>query len=88
MMQNDCHKKNTLPSLKLCGVLAGLLLCGACIGLNDADRDWEAKRQEALDRKRVVIYNTDGCDAVYYPLASPVTPEDPLSGSSLDAKGK
>ncbi len=66
----------TASLMKLCGAFAGLLLCGACVGLNGADRDWEAKRQQALDRKRVVIYNTDGCDAVYYPKSSPVTPED------------
>jgi hypothetical protein len=42
-------------------VLAGVVL--ACT----ADDAWEAKRQAALNRKREVLYNTDGCDAVYYP---------------------
>ncbi len=29
--------------------------------------EWEAKRQAALNRKRQVLYNTDGCDALYFP---------------------
>lgn len=40
------------------------------------DDSWDAKRQAAINRKRTVIYNTDGCDAVYYPKNLPATKEN------------
>ncbi len=38
--------------------------------------EFEAERQEMINRKREVIYNTDGCDALYYPRQLPVTGEN------------
>ena len=43
--------------------LAALLLGGMALAADD----FEAKRAEMLNRKREIIYNTDGCDAIYYP---------------------
>ena len=40
------------------------------------DAEWAAKRRAAIDRPRAVIYNTDGCDALYYPKNIPVSVEE------------
>ena len=40
------------------------------------DDEWAALRRELLDRPRRVFYNTDGCDAVYYPADKPRTPDE------------
>ena len=32
-----------------------------------SDSQWEKLKQQALERKRRIVYNTDGCDAVYFP---------------------
>ncbi len=43
------------------------------------DTGWEARRRQALDRPRHVIYNNDGDDATWYPNNLPVTPENFLA---------
>ncbi|MBR4674145.1 MAG: hypothetical protein IKP00_06725 [Victivallales bacterium] len=53
-----------------------------CLGLSCAclhsaeDANWEAMKRAARERPREVIYNTDGCDALYYPNDLAVTPEN------------
>ncbi len=44
------------------------VLCLALQAADLSDAEWEAQRQRILDRPRGVIYNTDGCDAVYFGL--------------------
>ncbi len=48
--------------MKIIYSLALLLTAWAAVADN-----FEDMRQKALNRKRTIIYNTDGCDAVYYP---------------------
>ncbi|MBR4222655.1 MAG: hypothetical protein IKR81_15960 [Victivallales bacterium] len=40
------------------------------------DASWAAMKRAALERPRTVIYNTDGCDALYYPNDLAVTPDN------------
>ncbi|MDO5319832.1 MAG: exo-alpha-sialidase [bacterium] len=35
--------------------------------------DWAVKRQAAVDRVRPLVYNTDGCDMLYWPSNLPVS---------------
>ncbi len=51
------------------------------------DSDWEARRQEALQRERRVIYNTDGCDALYFPRDLEPTRENFLSRRLIHTRG-
>ncbi|MBR4652160.1 MAG: hypothetical protein IKO72_02260 [Kiritimatiellae bacterium] len=37
------------------------------------DEAWEAKRTAALDKMRTFVYNTDGCDILYWPTNLPVS---------------
>lgn len=34
--------------------------------------DWDARRKVAVDRPRPIVYNTDGCDMLYWPSNLPV----------------
>ena len=47
-----------------------------CDSLTNPSADWEAKRAAMVNRKREVIYSTDGCDALYYPTNRPATKAD------------
>ena len=55
-----------------------LILAALFLGIFtlSAEDDWETRRAEALNRPRHMIYNTDGCDAVYYPRELAATPEN------------
>ena len=55
------------------------LLCLAMTGCGifaADDASWAAMKRAALERPRTVIYNTDGCDALYYPNDLAVTPDN------------
>ena len=43
---------------------------GGCVGNG---KDWEALRKDALDQMRTFVYNTDGCDILYWPTNRPVS---------------
>ena len=49
------------------------LTCTLLFAMDDAT--WNAMKRAALDRPREVLYNTDGCDALYYPKDRAVNPE-------------
>ena len=38
------------------------------------DANWKARREALKNRERPIIYNTDGCDMLYYPASEPITP--------------
>lgn len=50
-----------------------LAFVAGCDSLTTPSGDWEAKRAAMVNRKREVIYSTDGCDALYYPTNRPAT---------------
>lgn len=53
-----------------------------------ANSSWESLRRAALERRRMVIYNTDGCDAgVYFPRNLAATPENFLSRRLIHVRG-
>lgn len=56
---------------------AGLFFCAAVAvcAVARAD-DFEGMRRSMLDRPRTLVYNTDGCDMLYYPDGRPETPEE------------
>ena len=58
--------------------LFSLLLLATIVVAATAD-EFETKRQAALNRKRTVIYNTDGCDITYFPKDMKLTKESFLS---------
>ena len=41
----------------------------------DSGKGWEAQRKDALDAMRTFVYNTDGCDVLYWPTNMPVSVE-------------
>ena len=53
-------------------MLAGVMLAG-CAGRAEADAAWAAKRAAAVNRARPLVYNTDGCDMLYWPSNLPVS---------------
>ena len=40
------------------------------------DIEWEDAKKQAVNRKRQIIYNTDGCDALYFPKGLEATREN------------
>lgn len=52
-----------------------------------SDADWQKLKQQALNRKREVIYNTDGCDVVYFPRDLPATEENFIRQRLIHALG-
>ena len=54
------------------GLAAALTVAvtGCC---GDSGKDWEAQRKDALDQMRTFVYNTDGCDILYWPTNQPVS---------------
>lgn len=53
-----------------------------------ANSSWESLRRAALERRRMVIYNTDGCDAgVYFLRNLAATPENFLSRRLIHVRG-
>lgn len=53
-----------------------------------AGTDWDVQRNNAINRRRLVIYNTDGCDAgVYFPRSLNVTPENFLGRRLIHTRG-
>lgn len=55
------------------------LLCCGIFSIGAADDSFEALREQAINRKRTVIYNTDGCDITYFPKDMKLTKESFLS---------
>ena len=55
-----------------------LLAAAAAVAAGCASEDaaWREQRQQALNRKRQIIYNNDGCDAVTYPADKPFSIEE------------
>jgi hypothetical protein len=49
------------------------LLVAGCTSQED---NWEVKRQAAVNRPRTLVYNTDGCDMLYWPSNLPITVEN------------
>lgn len=60
--------------MKNCLGVVALLLAGCSQVQSEADAV-ERRHQEAVNRERVIVYNTDGCDMVYYPKTAAITPE-------------
>ena len=58
--------------LVLSAVAAGVALTG-CVSKAEADAAWAAKRAAAVNRARPLVYNTDGCDMLYWPSNLPVS---------------
>lgn len=53
---------------------SGLAGCAALLVLlTGCDDEWEARRSAAVNRPRGVVYNTDGCDMLYWPSNLPVS---------------
>ncbi len=52
-----------------------------------SDSDWKELKKQALDRKRDVVYNTDGCDALYFPKSLKATKENFISRRLTHALG-
>ena len=50
------------------GIFAALLTL-----FTGCDEDWEVRRSAAVNRARGVVYNTDGCDMLYWPSNLPVS---------------
>ncbi len=55
------------------------LLCCGIFSISAANDSFEAQREKILNRKRTVIYNTDGCDISYFPENMELTKENFLS---------
>ena len=54
------------------GLAAALTMAATgCCG--DNGNAWEAQRRAALDHMRTFVYNTDGCDILYWPTNQPVS---------------
>ena len=53
--------------------------------MNDAD--WIRLKKQAVDRKREIIYNTDGCDALYFPKDMDATRENFIQRRLIHAIG-
>ena len=51
----------------------GLVLLAGCVASSDSG--YAHKRAEALARSRPLVYNTDGCDILYWPTNMPVSVE-------------
>ena len=52
-----------------------MVLLGLCLVLSVgcSGDGWEAKRTAAVNRVRPLVYNTDGCDVLYWPTNLPVS---------------
>ncbi|MBR4221981.1 MAG: hypothetical protein IKR81_12535, partial [Victivallales bacterium] len=48
----------------------------SCLLYSAEDAAWEAMKRVARERPREVLYNTDGCDALYYPKDRAATPDN------------
>ncbi|WP_417170738.1 hypothetical protein [Victivallis sp.] len=55
------------------------LLAAVAIAATGAETEWESRHRQALNRPRRIIVNNDGCDAISYPRALPVTVENFLN---------
>ena len=57
-------------------VLAGVCAVAGCRQSSSDDAQWAAKRAAAVARPRPLVYNTDGCDMLYWPSNLPVSVEN------------
>ena len=51
------------------------------------DIEWEHAKKQAINRKRQIIYNTDGCDALYFPRDLPATKDNFIAQRLIHAIG-
>lgn len=52
-----------------------------------SDANWAEMKSQAVNRKREIIHNTDGCDALYYPRYLEATKENFIKQRLINAKG-
>lgn len=56
------------------GLFAAMMSFCAVTGCSVMDdREWQEMRKAAVERPRSLVYNTDGCDVLYWPSNLPVT---------------
>jgi hypothetical protein len=55
--------------------------------LKISEAKWAVLKKKALDRKRKIIYNTDGCDALYFPKKLKATKENFIKQRLIHALG-
>lgn len=64
-----------------------LLINLPVIAGNISDEEWSKLKKQALERKRRIIYNTDGCDAVYFPRTLKASKENFIKQRLIHALG-
>ena len=57
----------------------GILMCTFAFADSSAPKDYETLRHEALERRRLVIWDDDGCDMTHYPYQRPDLAGEPAS---------
>ena len=62
-----------MSNVEVVAVVALAAVLSGCVDRTDADADWAAKRAVAVNRVRPLVYNTDGCDMLYWPSNLPVS---------------
>ena len=72
-------------------LLKGLCACIFLISLSShsseiSDIKWNRMKKKAINRKREIIHNNDGCDALYYPRKLKVTKENFIKQRLINAK--
>lgn len=64
-----------IRQMRLIGFLPGLFFLAGAFVPTLADDGYAALRHAALERPRGLVYNTDGCDILYWPTNMPVSVE-------------
>ena len=82
-----CCFQEDWPNCMLASAFALLELGKTTPGWGCPDADWAARRAAAVNRDRTLVYNTDGCDMLYYPSNLPVTVEAFTGYRLAHAKG-
>jgi len=77
--------KNKLLLRQLCVYV--FLISFSASAAKISDVKWDSMKKQALDRKRQIIYNTDGCDALYFPKKLKVTKENFIKQRLIHAIG-
>jgi len=68
-------------------ICLGLVILGSVALAATDDGEWAAKRAAAVARPRSFVYNTDGCDMLYWPKKLPITVENFTGRRLKDALG-
>ena len=66
--------KSLMEGFRLAFALMSVVALSGCSLLTDDD-DFAAKRKDLLEQPRAIVYNTDGCDVLYWPTNKPVSVE-------------